>query len=32
MLLFGLLAVGMIIALVGDIVNELLLTKTIFDK
>ena len=32
MLLFGLLAVGMIIALVGDNINELLLTKTIFDK
>jgi hypothetical protein len=32
MLLFGLLTVGMIIALVGDNINELLLTKTIFDK
>ena len=32
MLLFGLLGVGMIIALVGDNINELLLTKTITVK
>ena len=32
MLLFGLLAVGMIISLVGDNINELLLTKTISEK
>ena len=32
MLLFGLLAVGMIIALVGDNINELLLTKTIVEN
>ena len=32
MLLFGLLAVGMIIALVGDNINELLLTKTIIEN
>jgi signal transduction histidine kinase len=32
MLLFGLLAVGMIISLVGDNINELLLTKTIYEK
>ncbi|MGN6628633.1 MAG: hypothetical protein ACTHKJ_02035 [Candidatus Nitrosocosmicus sp.] len=32
MLLFGLLAVGMIISLVGDNINELLLTKTIVEK
>ena len=32
MLLFGLLAVGMIIALVGDNINELLLTKTVSEK
>lgn len=32
MLLFGLLAIGMIIALVGDNINELLLTKTIVEK
>ncbi|MER5174917.1 MAG: hypothetical protein ABJB76_01880, partial [Candidatus Nitrosocosmicus sp.] len=32
MLLFGLLAIGMIIALVGDNINELLLTKTIIEK
>src|SRR5689334_3639953 len=31
-LLFGLTAVGMIIALVGDNINELLLTKTISEK
>ncbi|MGN6559280.1 MAG: hypothetical protein ACTHJ2_02030 [Candidatus Nitrosocosmicus sp.] len=32
MLLFGLLSVGMIISLVGDNINELLLTKTIVEK
>ncbi len=32
MLLFGLLAVGMIVSLVGDIINELLLTKTMIVK
>ena len=32
MLLFGLLAVGMIIAVVGDNINELLLTKTIIEN
>ena len=32
MLLFGLLGVGMIIALIGDNINELLLTKTITVK
>jgi hypothetical protein len=32
MLLFGLLGIGMIIALVGDNINELLLTKTVSEK
>jgi len=32
MLLFGLLAVGMIVSLVGDNINELLLTKTMIVK